>query len=88
MVPALATFQTYWFDQVLKSPSMSVDRYQLVPDRLLANSRCQRIPGSMGNSWIYNVCGLDTVECELPEGQVFRVGSDDSGALLAAIVLR
>lgn len=35
--------------------------------------------------WMYNVYGLDAVELELASGRVFRIGTDEPEALLAAI---
>ena len=35
--------------------------------------------------WMYNIAGYDAVELELRSGKVFRIGTDEPGALLAAI---
>jgi len=35
--------------------------------------------------WMYNVWGLDAVEVELRSGKVFRIGTDEPEALLAAL---
>ena len=37
------------------------------------------------NGWMYNVAGLDAVELELGEDRVFRIGTDDPAALMAAL---
>lgn len=37
--------------------------------------------------WMYNVWGLDAVEIDLPDGESFRIGTDDAGNLHAAIAL-
>jgi len=42
---------------------------------------------SVSKGWMYNVWGLDAVEVELGSGTVFRVGTDDSDQLHAAISL-
>lgn len=39
------------------------------------------IPGG----WMYNVAGLDAVELQLRSGKVFRIGTDEPDALLAAL---
>jgi hypothetical protein len=36
-------------------------------------------------AWLYNVSGLDAVELEMANGKVHRVGTDEPGALAAAI---
>jgi len=38
--------------------------------------------------WMYNVWGLDAVELELTSGEVFRIGTDDSGNLFAVLSLQ
>lgn len=40
------------------------------------------------NGWMFNVAGLDAVELGLRSGRVFRVGTDDPDALLAACKAR
>jgi hypothetical protein len=35
--------------------------------------------------WLYNVSGLDAVEVELVNGRRYRIGTDEPGALVAAI---
>jgi hypothetical protein len=37
------------------------------------------------NGWLYRVGGRDAVELELESGRVVRLGSDEPGALLAAV---
>lgn len=37
------------------------------------------------HGWMYNVAGYDAVELELRSGRVFRIGTDEPDALLAAI---
>jgi len=39
------------------------------------------------NGWMYNVWGLDAVEVERFDGSVFRVGTDDTDGLSAALIL-
>lgn len=41
----------------------------------------------VSNGWMYNVWGLDAVELELDSDTVFRIGTDDSDQLHAAISL-
>lgn len=38
-----------------------------------------------GRGWLYNVSGLDAVEIELTSGKRARIGTDEPGALAAAI---
>lgn len=35
--------------------------------------------------WMWNVWGLDSVQLELDNGKVFRIGTDDAAGLLAAL---
>ena len=42
----------------------------------------------ISNGWMYNEWGLDAVEVEVAEGRVFRIGTDDSERLAAALLLR
>ena len=42
----------------------------------------------ISGGWMYNVWGLDAVELELSSGRVFRIGTDDSGNLFAALSLQ
>ncbi len=35
--------------------------------------------------WLYNVSGLDAVEVEMTSGEIHRIGTDEPGALAAAI---
>ena len=37
------------------------------------------------HGWMYNIAGYDAVELELRSGKVFRIGTDEPAALLAAI---
>ena len=39
------------------------------------------------NGWMYNVWGLDAVEVEVGGGTGFRIGTDDSERLAAALLL-
>ncbi|MGI9529539.1 MAG: hypothetical protein ACR2NG_07505 [Acidimicrobiia bacterium] len=43
---------------------------------------------NISNGWMYNVWGLDAVELEMADGKVFRIGTDDSERLAAALILR
>lgn len=42
----------------------------------------------ISNGWMYNVWGLNAIECEVDGGSVFRVGTDDGQQLAAALILR
>jgi len=42
----------------------------------------------ISGGWMYNVWGLDAVELELSSGKVFRIGTNDSGNLFAALSLQ
>ena len=42
----------------------------------------------ISGGWMYNVWGLDAVELELFSGKVFRIGTNDSGNLFAALSLQ
>ena len=44
----------------------------------------RKIPGG----WMYNVSGYDAIELELRSGKVFRIGTDEPDALLAALPQR
>jgi hypothetical protein len=37
------------------------------------------------DGWMYNVWGLDAIELELRSGKILRIGTDEPGALLAAL---
>ena len=37
------------------------------------------------NGWLWNAAGLDAVQLELSSGKSFRIGSDESGRLVAVI---
>ena len=39
----------------------------------------------VSRGWMYNVAGHDAVELEMRSGRVFRIGTDEPDALLAAI---
>ena len=39
----------------------------------------------VSGGWMYNVAGHDAVELELRSGGVFRIGTDEPDALLAAV---
>jgi hypothetical protein len=39
----------------------------------------------VSRGWMYNIAGYDAVELELRSGKVFRIGTDEPAALLAAI---
>ena len=41
----------------------------------------RRVP----NCWLYNVSGLDSVEIELKNGRIYRIGTDQPEALLREI---
>jgi len=41
----------------------------------------------VSNGWMYNVWGLDAVEVERSDGFVFRVGTNDTDGLSAALIL-
>jgi hypothetical protein len=40
---------------------------------------------SIPRGWLFNVSGLDAVELQMTNGRVFRIGTDEPDALLAAI---
>ena len=42
----------------------------------------------ISGGWMYNVWGLDAVELALSSGKVFRIGTNDSGNLFAALSLQ
>ncbi len=42
----------------------------------------------ISGGWMYNMWGLDAVELEFTSGTVFRIGTDDSGNLIAALSLQ
>ena len=42
----------------------------------------------ISGGWMYNVWGLDAVELELSSGKVFRIGTNDSDNLFAALSLQ
>ena len=41
----------------------------------------------ISGGWMYNVVGYDAVELDLNSGKKFRIGTDEPGALCAAITL-
>lgn len=44
-------------------------------------------PRSISGGWIYNVWGLDAVELDLASGRKFRIGTDETIDLAAALTL-
>lgn len=67
-------------------PSKTIDRSRIVAARRRHNSPLfgwgiRKIPGG----WMWNVCGLESVELDLDSGSLFRIGTDDPDGLLAAI---
>lgn len=42
---------------------------------------------AIGHGWLWNVWGLDSVELQLDSGKRFRIGTDDSHGLYAALLV-
>jgi hypothetical protein len=58
-----------------------VARFRMVRNHWLSGWGIRKVPGG----WLWNVSGLDALELELKSGRVFRIGTDEPRALLAAI---
>lgn len=73
-----------WFGPGLIRKSISIDQIravQAVRNRWYYGWGIRLTP----HGWLYNVSGLDAVEVEFQSGKKFRIGTDDTEKLLAAI---
>lgn len=71
------------------SPKKVVAHIDVVAVREVRNNWWQGLGvRNISNGWMYNIWGLDAVELELADGKVFRIGTNDSERLTAALILR